>query len=165
MVLTDVLDVVVVRVGSPVGTSDHSVVFTDVMLEQLISHFVCRQEYHLKNSLDRELVRGDVKCLNWNGIIESLCPVSSRNEALLLAIRDGVPKRTIVVRTEEKLWFEGRCVLEWGLSRSRKQAVWEEYRAGRRRAQLVYAYAERALTDRNKSLLAIHKIHGSGGIP
>ena len=35
LVLTDVPDVVVVRVSSPVGTSDQSAVFIDFMLEQL----------------------------------------------------------------------------------------------------------------------------------
>ena len=46
--LTDVPDVVGVRVGSPVGTSDHSAVLMEVMLEQPILHLVCRQEVYLK---------------------------------------------------------------------------------------------------------------------
>ena len=72
LVLTDVPDVVGVRVGSPVGTCDHSAVFMDVVLEQPNPHLVCRQE----NSVGWELVRGDVKGPNWNGITRSLCPVS-----------------------------------------------------------------------------------------
>ena len=43
LVLTDIPDVVGVRVGSPVGTSDHSAIFIDVVLEQPILHLVCRQ--------------------------------------------------------------------------------------------------------------------------
>ena len=75
LVLTDVPDVVVVRVGSPVGILDHSAVFIDVVLEQPIPHLVCRHEVYLKNSVDWKLVRGDVKGLNWNGIIRSPFPV------------------------------------------------------------------------------------------
>ena len=72
LMLTDVPDVVGVRVGSPVGTSDHSGVFIDVMLELPIPHLVCRQEIFLKNSVHWELVIGNVKSLNWNRIIMSL---------------------------------------------------------------------------------------------
>ena len=45
------------------------------------------------------------------GIIRFSCPVLSINEALLRDIRDRVPKRTIVVKTSEKPWFDDRCVL------------------------------------------------------
>ena len=40
LVLTDVPDLVGVRVGLPVSMSVHSVVFIDVVLEQLIPHLV-----------------------------------------------------------------------------------------------------------------------------
>ena len=69
LVLTVVLDVVGVRVGSPVGTSDHSAVFIDVVPEQPIHHVVCRQEVYIKNSVNWKLFRGHVKGLNWNGIL------------------------------------------------------------------------------------------------
>ena len=41
MVLTDVQDLAW-RVGSPIGTSNHSTLFIDVVLEQPIPHFVRR---------------------------------------------------------------------------------------------------------------------------
>ena len=47
--VTDISDIVGVRVGSPVGTSDHSAVFIDIVLKQPIPHLVCRQEVYLKN--------------------------------------------------------------------------------------------------------------------
>ena len=49
LVLTDVPTLVRVRVDSPVRTSGHSAVFIDVVLEQHIPHFVCRQEVYLQN--------------------------------------------------------------------------------------------------------------------
>ena len=84
--------------------------------------------------MDKELVRGDLKGLNWNHIIRSPCPVSSLNEALMRVIRDRVPNRTIVVRTADKTWFNDRCVLAYRArqsactvcSRSRTQADWVE---------------------------------------
>ena len=52
LVLTDITDVVGVRVGSSAIISDHSAVFIDVVLEQSIPHFACKQKVYLKNSVD-----------------------------------------------------------------------------------------------------------------
>ena len=101
-----------------------------------------------------------MKCLNWNGIIRFSYLTSSPNEALLRVIRDRVPKRTIVVRTGDKPWFDDQCVVAHRakqrgyreFSRSRTQADWEEHRVARRHAQLVYKNAEQAFTERSKSL-------------
>ena len=61
LVLTDSPDIVGVRVDSIVGTSDHSAVLIDVVLEQHICHLVCRQEVYLKNKVDLELIVEYVK--------------------------------------------------------------------------------------------------------
>ena len=53
-----------IRAGSPVGTSDHSAVFYGVVLEQPTPHLVCRQDVYLKNYVNWELARGDVKGFN-----------------------------------------------------------------------------------------------------
>ena len=82
----------------------------DAVLEQHFPHLVCRQEVYLKNSVDRELVRGDVKGLIWNDIIRCLCVVSTLNEGLLRSIRNRVHNRTIVVRTGNKPCFDDQCV-------------------------------------------------------
>ena len=82
LVLTDVLDLVGVQVGLPVGTSDHTTVSRDVVLEKTIPQLVCKQEVYLKNSVKWELARGDVKVLNWSEISRPTYPVSSLNEAL-----------------------------------------------------------------------------------
>ena len=52
LVLTDIPDVIGVRVGSPIGSSNHITVFIDVILEQHIPHLVSRQEAFLNNSVD-----------------------------------------------------------------------------------------------------------------
>ena len=66
------------------------------MLEQPISQFVHRQGVYLKNSVDWEMVRGNVKSLNRNGIIRSPFPVASLKAALLRVIWYKVSKRKIV---------------------------------------------------------------------
>ena len=92
LVLTDVPDVVEIRFGLPVVTSDHnSFVYVDVVLGQPIPHFVCRQVVYLKNSVDWKLVRGDVTCLNWNGILRFPCPASALNEALFRVLGIDFP--------------------------------------------------------------------------
>ena len=69
-----------------------------------------RQEFYLKNFGDWELARRDVKSLEWNEIIRSLCPVTLLNETLLHILKDRVSKRTIVIRTGDKPSFDDRCV-------------------------------------------------------
>ena len=113
---------------------------------------MCRQEVYLKNYVDWKLVRGVVKVLIWIGIISSNCSLSLINEALLRVFMDRVPKRSIMVRTGDELWFDDRCVLAHRVkqrayrvwSPSRMQANWEEYRMARRNAQLVYEDPEQA---------------------
>ena len=85
-------------------------------------------------------MRGDVKGLNWNGIIRSLCPASLLSEALLRVIRGRVPNLKKTIRTGDKPWFDDRCSLAhrakqrayrvW--SRRRAQTNWEDYRVARR---------------------------------
>ena len=91
LVLTDIPDGVEIRVGSTLGTSDHSAIFMNVVLEQAIPHLGGRQAGYLKNYVDWTLVGGDVKSLNWNGIIRFLCPLSSLSEVLLQALLTNVP--------------------------------------------------------------------------
>ena len=76
------------------------------------------------------------------------------------AIRDRVPKRTIVVRTGNKPIGMNPCVFYrenqrayrvW--SSNRTQADWEEYKVARSRAQRVYVEAERAFNERSRALL------------
>ena len=113
MVLTDVPDVVAVRVSSSVVNSDHSVVFIDVVLVQPILHQVCRQEVYPKNSVDWELIRGDVKGLNWNEFIRFSL---ARHCCVLLAIEF----------TSGQLWSEQETSLglmtdvPWLIVRSRE---------------------------------------------
>ena len=46
LVPTDVPDVVGIRVNSPGGTSDYSIVFRDAVLHQPIPHLMCWQEIY-----------------------------------------------------------------------------------------------------------------------
>ena len=130
MVLTDVHDLVEVRVGSPVGTSDHSAIFMDVVLEQSIPHLVCRQIVYLKNSVDWKLVIGGVKGLHWKGILRSLCSLSTLNDALLGGILNRVPMRTIVVTTGNKPWFYD----QWVLAHRAKQGAYRVWSRSRMQA-------------------------------
>ena len=42
LVLTYVSDIVGDRIGSPVGSSDYSAIFIDIVLEQPIPHLACK---------------------------------------------------------------------------------------------------------------------------
>ena len=76
-------------------------------------------------------------------------------------IRDRGSKRTIIVRTGGKPWFNDRCVLAYRAkqkeyrvwSHSRTQAAWEEYRMTCRRDQVVYEDYGRTFTEESKSIL------------
>ena len=71
LVLKDFADVVGIQGGSPVGTLDCRAIFINAVRQQSILHLLYRQEVYLKISMNWELVRGDVKGLNWKGIIRS----------------------------------------------------------------------------------------------
>ena len=50
-----------------------------------------------------------MKDLHWNEIIRFLCLVTTLNKALLRVIPNRVPKRMIVVKTENKPLFDDQC--------------------------------------------------------
>ena len=66
------------------------------------------QEVYLKNYVDWELVRGFVNDLNWNGIIKLGIIAKGSPVAWF---RDKVPKRTSVIKKDDKPWFDDRYVL------------------------------------------------------
>ena len=105
LVLKGVPDVAEVWVGSPVRRSDHIVIFIGVVLEQPKPHLVCRQAVFLKNSVNWQLVRENVKSLNWNEILSFPCPLLSLNGALLRVIRNRVLKQMSLVRGVYKHWL------------------------------------------------------------
>ena len=86
---------------------------------------------------------------------------ASQNETFLRFFRHRGPKRTITARTDDKLWFDDRCVLGHRAkeraysvsSHGRTQDNWEEHRVACRHAQLVYEDADRVFIERSKSLL------------
>ena len=88
-----------------VGTSNHSAIFIDVVLEQPIPHLVSRHEVNLKNSVDQELVREDIKGLRWNNIIRSPWPISILSEVLLRVICNRVPVLRVCGQEGDKPWF------------------------------------------------------------
>ena len=88
LVLTDVSDVVGVEVGSQVGTSDHSAVLW-MLCRSNIFLIWCIGRKSISRTLDWELMRRDVKGLNWNGIITFPCSISSLNEAFLRVTRES----------------------------------------------------------------------------
>ena len=76
------------------------------------------------------MVKGDVKGLNWNGIINPL-PGIIATQGIVAWYYDRVPKRTIVVRTGDKPCFENRCVLAHR-AMQRTYRVWGGVVSGRR---------------------------------
>ena len=77
--------------------------------------------------------------------------------------RNRVPKRTIMVRTGDKPWFDDQCILAhcakqreyrvW--SRSRRRMDWEDNRVSRHHGQHVHVEAERAFNEQSRALITI----------
>ena len=145
--LTNVPNLVWIVISSPVGTSGHSAVSIDVILEQ-----VCRQKVHLKNSVDWDLVREILMGLNWNEIIRSFLGqgiefLSGRLNSgwvisfgLVTCIL-GLPcEAESIYRVRRRSW-------------SRTQTDLEEHRGARHHSQLVYEDAVRTITELSKFLL------------
>ena len=119
LVLTGVPGVVGVHVGSTIRTSDHSIVFIEVVLEQSIPHLVCRQKVFLKNSVDWEMIRRHVKGLNCNRILRFLCPVSLRNEALFCVLL-GIEFPAGRLCSEREISLDSMIRESWLTMRSRE---------------------------------------------
>ena len=75
----------------------------------------------MKNSVDWELVRGDVKGFDWNEIVRFPCPVSSVSEAMLLVLRDRVSKR--MIWSEQAISLGLMIGLSWLTVRSKECRV------------------------------------------
>ena len=55
-----------------------------------------------------QMLHSAAKKIDW---VRFPCPVSTLNDALLCSIHKKVPKLSIVARTQDKPWFDDRCVL------------------------------------------------------
>ena len=162
LVLTDVPDLVSVDVGSPIGSSDHSALQVKLSLNQTPSHTVVEREVFLKNSVNWDLVRGDVLGMDWRYILGSDCPASSLNRVLSGIVVARVPTRTLRINSKNRPWFDNDCLLasrdkqeaykRWSSNRTAEN--WDRYVDNRRVANYKYSLAQDSFNARCRETLS-----------
>ena len=151
LILTDVPGVVTSRVGSPIGTSDHSYISATVMIRQSVPNVSFSKKVYLKSRANWNGILLDLALLDWPDLYNQIDPVSSLNTALLTIIEKHVPSRIMQFRLKDKAWFDDNCrhalqekqeaYFYW--KRNQSELTWNNYTRLRARAQTVYASAEK----------------------
>ena len=151
LIFTDVPGVVASRVGSPIGTSDHSYISTSINIRQSVPDISFSRKVFLKSRADWNGILMDLSLLNWPDIYRHIDPISSLGPALLSIIERRVPSCILQFRMKDKSWFDDDCrralqekqeaYFYWRHNRS--DFTWDNYTRLRAQAQAVYVSAER----------------------
>ena len=109
LIFTDVPGVVTSRVGSPIGTSDHSYILATVRTRQLVPDISISRKVYLKSLANWNGILLDLSLLNWPDIYRQIDPISSLDAALLTIIEKHVPFCILHFRLKDKAWFDDNC--------------------------------------------------------
>ena len=109
LLLTDVPQVVDVKVKPPLGTSDHCIVSFNLKLTFQIPDIRFERRVYLKERTDWCAVLRDVQSIRWGSIFRSPNPVDLLNDELVNIINRRVPQKIIRTRSKDKCWFNEDC--------------------------------------------------------
>ena len=102
LIFTDVPGVATSRVGSPVGTSNHSYISATVRTRQLVPDISISRKVYLKAQAKLNSILLDLSLLSWPDIYRQIDPISSLDAALLTIIEKHVPSRILHFRLKDK---------------------------------------------------------------
>ena len=112
LLMTDVPDIVLVAVATPIGNSDHSFLSAVVSMAQAVPNLCVSRKVFLKHQVNWNTVCGAIWELPWRNIWLSNNPV---NEHLSLLVGRYVPTKVICVCKKHKPWFDDQCRHAFGL--------------------------------------------------
>ena len=155
LVFTDVSELVNCRVGSPVGTSDHSQVKISVELEQVIPEVNFSRKVYLKSRADWNGIYNDLYELNWGTIYRNQHIMECLNNHFVTIIDRRIPSKILRFRLKDKPWFNAECKLAYHQKQeayhlwrgNRSDFLWRNFTILRRQAQEVYERAERTYNE------------------
>ena len=155
LVLTDVSGIVACGVGSPIGSSDHSLIKINVELDQVVPDVRFTRKVYLKSRADWNGIRTDLTELNWSGIYRSQNVIECLNNHLDTIMERRIPSKILKFRLKDKPWFNADCKFAYHQKqeayhlwrRNRSDFLWQNFVELRSRAQEVYENAERTYNE------------------
>ena len=109
LVITDVLDIVDVVDGTPLGTSDNCFVSCVLRVEQCVPEYNVRSTVYLKHRTNWDTVRSAVRSFLWSTILKSADTLVAFNRALDEVIPTYVPTTVLRSKSGDKQWFDASC--------------------------------------------------------
>ena len=155
LVFTDVSGIVTCGVGSPIGSSDHSLIKINVELDQVVPNISFSRKVYLKSRANWNGVLNDLSEIHWSNIYRSPNFIERLNDNLGTVIDRRIPSKVLKFRIKDKPWFNGDCKLAYHMKqeayhmwrRNRSNFLWQNYIELRNQAQEVYVRAERAYNE------------------
>ena len=157
LIFTDVRGVVSSKVGTPIGTSDHTFISALIKTEQAVPEISSSRKVYLKSRANWRGIESDLSRLNWPYYYRLDDGIEPLSVAMLNIIDKHIPSRVVTFRNKDKAWFNDECrhaYLEkqeaynlW--KRNRSYVTWNNYVRLRSVAQEVYDLAE---TEYNRGI-------------
>ena len=159
--MTDVPDLVLVAVVSPLGSSDHSSLSIAISMEQAIPNLCVSRRVLLKHRVNWFAVCDAIGVLPWPSIWSADNPVDRLNVHLFQLVERFVPTKVICVCNKDKPWFNDNCTLAFDIkqgahlrwTRDRCRVNLYEFVHYQRKANAVYAEAMRQFSVRRRDVL------------
>ena len=155
LLFSDTPGVVSCRVGSPIGTSDHSYVSAVIQTEQTVPDIAFSRKIYLKARADWDGILDELSRLDWPNIYRQPDAIGYLNNICTDIIDRRIPFRIINFRNKDKPWFNNLCReahLEkqeayhlW--QRNPSHLTWSNFTRLRTAAFEVYATAEKEFND------------------
>ena len=162
LLFTDSPGVVAAVVGTPIGTSDHSVISATIKIEQSVPDVSFSRKIYIKSRADWQGISNDLSVVNWPHIYHQPDSVLALNDCIVQIIEKRIPSRILKFRLKDKAWFNDECrraLLDkqeayhlW--RRNRSDLTWSNFVRLRNTAQSIYANAERDYNANIKETLS-----------
>ena len=123
LLLSDVPDVVEVKISPPIGKSDHSAISFDLLTNFNVPKFTVSRRIYLKSRANWNNIARDLMDVSWNDIFKSDEPEVALNDTLMNIVSRRIPSKVIKKRSQDKVWFNEACQDAF----NRKQAAYSQW--------------------------------------
>ena len=132
LVFSDVPSLVSSSVGAFIGSSDHCHLNIKIEVNQHIPNCTFMKTVWLKSRANWDALAAECDAINVTAILRSENSMRALNHVLLEACNRHIPRKTILLRTNDQPWFDESC----RRAHHRKQTLFHVWR--RNRSQLNY---------------------------
>ena len=144
LVFSDVPSLVSSSVGAFIDSSDHCHLNIKIEVNQHIPNCTFKKTVWLKSRANWDALAAECDAINVTAILRSENSMRALNHVLLEACNRHIPRKTILLRTNDQPWFDESC----RRAHHRKQTLFHVWR--RNRSQLNYLNFSEARRDANR---------------